>query len=210
MYLYRYLSTHGISGVAACGDCQWFEVRLNMTMEWTQRYTPRRWSSGFGDALGGWDRANSEMYLEAVIEQVERCAGRLWSSKFGDAIGHRDWVNSEMHWEGLIEWVPSCTLSPQSSKFADGHWGHDRASLEMQLKTEIEWIQRCPGTPRPSECGHALGCLDGVNSEMHSEQWSSEIREALAAGYGGDQSSTQSRGGRWVARPVLRLYSSVS
>jgi len=33
MYLYSYLSTHGISGLAARGDCQQFEVRLKMTIE---------------------------------------------------------------------------------------------------------------------------------------------------------------------------------
>ena len=32
MYL-CYLSTHGISGLAACGDCQQFEVRLKMKIE---------------------------------------------------------------------------------------------------------------------------------------------------------------------------------
>jgi len=31
MYLYSYLSTHGISGLAARGDCQQFEVPLKMT-----------------------------------------------------------------------------------------------------------------------------------------------------------------------------------
>jgi len=33
MYLYSYLSTDGISGLAARGDCQQFEVRLKMTIE---------------------------------------------------------------------------------------------------------------------------------------------------------------------------------
>ena len=38
MYLYSYLSTHGISGLAARGDCQQFEVRLKMT---TNMYSPQ-------------------------------------------------------------------------------------------------------------------------------------------------------------------------
>ena len=33
MYLYSNLSTHGISGLAAHGDCQQFEVRLKMTID---------------------------------------------------------------------------------------------------------------------------------------------------------------------------------
>ena len=49
MYLYSYLSTHGISGLAAHGDCQQFEVSLKMT-------------------IGGHDRASREMHLEAEIE----------------------------------------------------------------------------------------------------------------------------------------------
>jgi len=53
----------------------------------------------------------------------------------------------------------------------------------MHLEAEIgstQWY-----TPRPwsSEFGHALGGRDRVNSEMHSELWSSEFRDALAAGY---------------------------
>jgi len=33
MYLYSYLSTHGISGLAASGDSEQLEVRLKMTIE---------------------------------------------------------------------------------------------------------------------------------------------------------------------------------
>ena len=33
MYLYSYLSTHGISGQAARGDREQFEVRLKMHLE---------------------------------------------------------------------------------------------------------------------------------------------------------------------------------
>jgi len=68
VYLYSYPSTHGISGLATGGAWEQCEVRLKMTIEWTQRYTPRLWSSEFGDALGGDDRACLEIHLEAVIE----------------------------------------------------------------------------------------------------------------------------------------------
>ena len=86
MYLYSYLSTHGISGLPARGDCQQFEVRLNMTtnmycpsfspppIEWTERCTGRPQSSEFGHELGGRDCVNSEMHSE------------LWSSEFRDAL----------------------------------------------------------------------------------------------------------------------------
>ena len=77
MYLYSYqLSTHGISGLAARGDCQQFEVRLKMM---TNMYSPSlshlRYPcvsvhppSLFTDVLGGRDRASFEMHFEAVIE----------------------------------------------------------------------------------------------------------------------------------------------
>ena len=86
MYLYSYLSTHGISGLATRGDCQQLEVHLKMTknmyspslspppIEWTRSCTGRPWSSEFGHALGGGDRVNSEMHSE------------LWSSVFRDAL----------------------------------------------------------------------------------------------------------------------------
>jgi len=75
------------------------------------------------------------------------------------------------------------TLGPWSSEVGDIVWGRDRASLEMQLETEIEWTQRCTGRPWSSKFRHALGRRAWVNSEMHSELWQSEFRDALAAGY---------------------------
>jgi len=202
MYLYSYLSTHSISRVVARSDWEQFEVRLTMTIEWTQRYTPRPWSSDFGDALGGHDRVNSEMQWEAVIEQDWRCTLRPWSSELRDALGGRvweswrctlsprlselrdalrgrDWASWKINSDSEIEYTQRCTRGQWStwpSETGDALWGGDRASLEMQLETEIEWTQRC--TARP---------------------WSSEFGCAI-----------RSRGGRWEAREVLRLYSSVS
>ena len=68
MYLSSYLSTHGISGLAAHGDCQEFEVRLKMTIELpSTSVTP----------VSQYTRCGSlTMYLEAVIERVERCTWR--------------------------------------------------------------------------------------------------------------------------------------
>jgi len=69
------------------------------------------------------------------------------------------------------------------SEFGDALWGCDWASLVMQWETEIEWTQKCTGGPWLSEFGYALGGRDWVNSEMLSELWSSEFRDALAVGY---------------------------
>jgi len=70
-----------------------------------------------------------------------------------------------------------------SSELRDTLSGRDRASLELQLETEIEWTQSCTGRLWSSGYGHALGGRDRGNSEMHSELWSNEYRDALAAGY---------------------------
>jgi len=67
MYL-CYLSTHGISGLAARGDCQQFEVRLMMTIEWT--------STSVTPVSPYTSHRSLTMYLEAVIERVERCSSR--------------------------------------------------------------------------------------------------------------------------------------
>jgi len=119
MYLYSYLSTHGISGLAARGDWEQFEVCLKMTIKWTQRYTPTPWSSEFGDVIGDQDWVNSEMHWEAVIVWVWRCTLRPWWSEFGDEIEDRDWLNSEIHWEPMIERVWTCTWRPRSRELRD-------------------------------------------------------------------------------------------
>ena len=90
------------------------------------------------DILGGCDRLNLEMHLEAKKEWTQRCTGRPWSSEFGDALGDRDWVNWQMHLEMVIERVWTCTWRPRSSEARDALWGCDRASLEMHLQAMIE------------------------------------------------------------------------
>jgi hypothetical protein len=172
MYLYSYLSTHGISGVAAGGARQKSKVRLKMTIEWAQAVIKWVWRcnwrsilSKLRDSLGGYDwvilgiyqeteivllrhalgdhdRASLEMLLETKVEWTEKCRWRPRTSEVEDAIGDRDWVNSEMHLEAVIEWVKRCTGSLWSSEFADALWGHHRVSVEMQLETGIEWTQR--------------------------------------------------------------------
>ena len=139
IYLYSYTSTHGISGLAAGGAWEEFEMRLKMTIEWTQRFTPRPWSSKFGDAHGGHDWVN----LEAIIEPVWRCTWRPWSSEFRDMI----------HLEAVIDSVWRYTWRMWSSECGDGLWGRDRASLEMQFEAVIErdwtstWRQSMDGAP---------------------------------------------------------------
>jgi len=126
-----------------------FEVRLKMTIEWTQGYTLTPWSSKYGDALGGRDQATLEMqfkhvierrwmHLGAAIERVWRCTWRPRLSKFGDAIGSRDQAILEMHLEAAIEWLRRCIWKPRSSEFGDTLGGRDQASLEMHLEAIIE------------------------------------------------------------------------
>jgi len=149
MYLYNYPSTQAISALGAGSAWEQFEVRLKMTIEWTQRYTPRAWSSEFGDALGGHARAN----LQAVIERVWRYTWRLWLSQFGDALGDWDRANSEMHLEAGIERVWRCIWRQRSSELRGALGGCDRASLEMQLEAVIEqdwmstWRRSMDGAP---------------------------------------------------------------
>jgi len=203
MYVYSYLSTHGISGLAARDDCRQFEVHLKMTIEWTQRYTPRPWSSELGDALGGRDGVNWGMHREAVIERV------------GDALGDRDWVNSHMHLEAVIKRVWRCNWRPRKSELRDALGGCDRASLEMHLEAEVEWTERCTLRPWSSEFGVAIGEGDWVNADIHSEAviervWRCTCSRLSSSGIGGVLGGGRSGGGRWEARQVLRLYSSVS
>jgi len=151
MYLYSYLSTQGISGLAAHGGLEQYVVRLKMTIEWTQWYTPRPWSSKFGDAIWDRDWVNSEMHWEALIKNVWRCTLRTWSSEVVNALGDRDWVNLEMHFEAVIERVWRCTWRPWLSELRDALAGHDRVSLDMHLEAKIEWTQRCtPSCDRAS------------------------------------------------------------
>jgi len=89
-------------------------------------------------------------------------------------------VNSEIHSEAVIERVWRCIWRPRSSELRDALGGRDRSSLEMHWEAVIERVWRCT-------------C---------SRQSSSEIGGVLGGGRSG--------GGRWEARPVLRLYSSVS
>jgi hypothetical protein len=125
-------STHGICGMAARRNCEQFKVCLKMTLEWTQRYTTRPWSSEFGDSHGGRDWASLEMYWKAVIEQVWRCTLRPWSSESGNALGDWDWLNWELHMEAGIERDWRCNWKPR-----------DGVNSEMYLEAEIERVWRC-------------------------------------------------------------------
>ena len=53
------------------------------------------------DALGDWDRVNSEIHLEAGIEQVSRCTWRPRRTELR-LVGH-DRAGLEMHLEAIIE-----------------------------------------------------------------------------------------------------------
>jgi len=90
-----------------------------------QRCTWRLWSSMFGDARGGCDRARLEMHLE-----TERL------SELRDVLGGRNWASLEMHLE-----------TERLSDLRDAPGGRDWASLEMHLEAEIMWTQWCTRKP---------------------------------------------------------------
>jgi len=108
IYLYSYPSTHGISGLAAGRASEQFEVRLEMTMKWTQRYTWRRVSCEVRDALGGCDRASLMMRWEAVFEWTNRCTASPWLSEFGDELGGHDRATLEEYLEALDRRCTGC------------------------------------------------------------------------------------------------------
>jgi len=139
MYLYIATHLHGMCGLAAGSAWEQFELHLKMTIEWTQRYTPRTWSSQFEDALGGRNWASLNIYLKDVIERVWRCTWRPWSSEFGDALGGSDRASLEMHLEAVIKQVWRYTWRPWSSKF--GHC--NRVSLDEYWEAVDGWRARC-------------------------------------------------------------------
>jgi len=68
---------------ALCGRDQTNLVtQLETEIDWTQRYTPRPWSSELGAALvAGYDRARLEEYMEVVdLEMVYGRHARCWDS----------------------------------------------------------------------------------------------------------------------------------
>ena len=68
MYLYSYPSTRDISTLAASDAWEQFEVRLKMTIQWTQRYTPTPWLSEFEDTLAAGNQGYLDIHLEAGID----------------------------------------------------------------------------------------------------------------------------------------------
>jgi len=169
MYLYSYPCTHGISGLAAGGAGEQFEVHLKMTIQWTQRYTLRVWLREFRDALGGDDRAN----LEAVIEQVRRCTWeamsmQTWRPESSDH-GGRDQVNFEMHSQAMIEWVGSCTWRPWLSQFGDALGGRDRERLNEYLEAVN---------------GRRAGCWDPIRQLVNSQPCECDKLTLLLSSHG--------------------------
>jgi len=131
MYLYSYPSTHGISGLAPGSAWEKLEVCLKMTIKWTQRYTMRRWSSKFGDALGGIGRVDSEIHFEAVIEREWRHHWRPRLIELRDVLAGCDRASFEMQLATSIEWTQRYTLWPWSRSSIDAlAAGYDHAGLE--------------------------------------------------------------------------------
>jgi len=115
MYLYSYPSTHAISGLAAV--CRIYTPRHPVHLRYhcisahppslpddildraRLRCTWRRRLSELRDALGDWDRVNSEMHLEAGIVRGWRCTWRPWSCE----LAGRNRASLEIHLEAVIE-----------------------------------------------------------------------------------------------------------
>jgi len=68
MYLYSYPSIQGESGLTAGGAVEQFELRLKMTIKWTQWYAPTPWSREFGDAHRDGYLSYLHWHLEAVMK----------------------------------------------------------------------------------------------------------------------------------------------
>jgi len=100
-----------INDVLGGRDRASWEMHLEAVIERVWRGTLRPWSSEFGDAIGGRDRAN----LEAVIERVWRCTLRPWL------------------------WTQRCTGRPWLSEFGDALAGYDQARLEEYLEAVDTW-----------------------------------------------------------------------
>jgi len=143
-----------------------------MTIEWTERYTPRPWSSSFGDTPRGGNRAYLEIHLQAVIKWTQRCTPRLWSSEFGDTVGGHDGTSLEI-----------CTWSPWSCELA----GRNRASLEIHLEARNQarldrYLEAIDGRRPGTQFISSLTCNRGnatrwlylwsSNGELASSGWS--------------------------------------
>ena len=133
MYLYSthhtwYISTgcrrclRAIRGVPANNNGVHSETYSKAMIERVWRWTWRRWSSGFGDTLGGPDWVNLEMHSGIVIERVWRCTWRPWLCQLA----------------GIIERVLRYTWRPWSSEFGDAHGGHDCARLDQCFEA-VDW-----------------------------------------------------------------------
>jgi len=77
-YLYSYLSTHGISGLAAGDTWEQLKVHRKMTINSTQRFIPLPYWSELEEAFGGWNWATPVMRWEAIHRWAWRGTLRLW------------------------------------------------------------------------------------------------------------------------------------
>jgi hypothetical protein len=121
--------------------------------EWTERCTWRLRSSEFGDALGGRNRVNSEMHLEAGIKlnsrmhleaMIELGRRRIWRQRS---------CYSEMHLEAMIERLWGCTGRPWWSEHRDILGCRNRVSFELHLEVMMKkdwrstWRRSMGGVP---------------------------------------------------------------
>jgi hypothetical protein len=90
--------------------------------------------SKVADTVGGQDRVNCEMDMEAVINRVWKCTWRPWSGQFGDALRGRDRGSLKMHFESVIEQIWGYTMWPWLGQFGDAVEDWDWVNSEIYLE----------------------------------------------------------------------------
>jgi len=118
------------------------DALADQEIEWTHRYTWWPRMSEFGHALGGWDRVNSEMQLEAVIEQVGRYTWRPWSITFGGVDGGV-WIRGDPSGD---DWL--------ATDWSGGVWSEGRQSGG-------DWFEGCQSGASPSGASESGGSESG-------------------------------------------------
>jgi len=175
-YLYSYLSTPPLP----------LNLRTPAVAHWWCTWRPR--SSELRYALGGRDRVNSEMHLEARIEWTQRCTWRPWSCE----LGGRNRASLEIHLVAVIERVWRCTWRMWSSEFGDALGGQD----EVRLDEYLEAVD-----------GRCARCWDSIHQLVNSQPWECDNVTLLLGSHG--ELADVGRSCREVRRK-LKLHSRVN
>jgi len=111
------------------------EIHSEAVIEWVWRCTWRPKSSELRDALGGRDRASSEMHVEARVS-TKIYPPRPCSSEFGDPLERWDRASLEMHLPAIIEWDWRGTFG--GGWFGCNQW---EARRVQRLYWSVSWLK---------------------------------------------------------------------